>query len=36
MKYFYKVITANCNDMNTGILVNVDDVQYLINVPDGF
>lgn len=40
MKYFFKVITVNdSGDMsgcNTGLLVVIDDVQYVFNTPDGF
>ena len=40
MKYFFKVITVNdsseMSGSNTGLLVVIDDVQYLFNAPDGF
>ena len=40
MKYYYKVITCNTgagdSGTNTGLLVVVDNNQYLFNAPDGF
>lgn len=39
MKYYYKVVTCNTGDgdsgTNTGLLVVVDSSQYLFNAPDG-
>jgi len=35
MKYLFKAISTNTKDMRTGILVMIDDVQYLFNTPDG-
>ena len=35
MKYLFKAISTNTKDMRTGILVTIDDVQYLFNTPDG-
>lgn len=36
MKYLIKAVSTNTKDMKTGILVNIDDCQYLFNTPDGF
>jgi len=31
----FKAVSTNTDDAKTGILVILDDVQYLFNVPDG-
>lgn len=36
MKYHFKAITTNLDDMSTGLVVFFDDCQYLFNAPDGF
>ena len=36
MIYSIQVITSNSNDLKTGILVVIDENQYIFNVPDGF
>jgi ribonuclease BN (tRNA processing enzyme) len=35
MKYLIKAISTNTKDMKTGLVIIIDDCQYLFNAPDG-
>ena len=36
MRFLLKVVSTNTRDAQTGLLVILDDIQYLFNCPDGF
>ena len=36
MKYLFKAISTNTRDLRTGLLVIMDESNYLFNIPDGF
>ena len=36
MRYLFKAISTNTKDLRTGLVVIIEDAQYIFNVPDGF
>ena len=35
-QYLFKAISTNTKDMRTGLILTIDDQQYVFNTPDGF
>ena len=34
-QYWFKAISTNTKDMRTGLMLVIDDQQYVFNTPDG-